>query len=709
MPEQLDIKGPNAISPKSDPVKAGVPKETEESRSEFLEAKKRFELAWEAERDQREEAFDDLQFCHVEEAQWDDYTRTLRKNRPQYSINRLKVVVNQLVGDMRQSQISSKVRPVAGEATTEMANMLNGLIRNIENDSGFDFIKTVAYKEAATGGFGAWQIVTEWNDEDSFDQSIKYKPIHSATTSVYFDPASRDECHRDAMFCFVTDEISKDEFKNLYGDEVPVSSLSTEDHDSVKILQDRDTIKVADYWVKEPYTKTVGYFSDGTVKEIDADLKARLDELAEMGITVVRERKVRSHKVVHYKMSGDRFIDGPNEWAGKHIPIVPLYGYDIWIEGQHYYHGVVRFAKDAQRIYNYTTSAKIEAAARAPQDPWMVTPRMIKGFEQQWQNFPNSNDFALPVNPDPMVPGGLPTRLGAPAMNNALIEQTHQADQDIQATTGKFSQTLGDNPRNQSGKALGIQREQGDLGTYEMSDNLARSVRYSTEILLDLIPKIYGQARVERILHEDGESEMVAFNQPVLDEETGEIVLIENDITLGKYDVVADIGPSYKSKRTEAADTIAYVMQTSPDMAPYLLDLLAKNMDFPLAPELEKRMRKRMLGEGIIEPNEQEAKAMQQKMQSPGYQREIMLKQKMQDLQLKAAEAEAQNVALDAFLKQVELMKDRRSIDLEIDQAAVNIDKTESEIRKNEAAAMKAEAEARRPISAREGVSPAKG
>jgi hypothetical protein len=694
MPQDREIIKPVAIYPKSDPKKAVPEDMDDEDVVKHALAKSRYSESWTAEDDQRSQAIDDLQFTHIEGSQWDEDTLALRKDRPKYEVNKVALSVEQVLGDMRQSHISGKIRPVSGDATIQMAEQLNGLVRNIENDSDFKYIKEISSKEAFTGGFGAWQIVTEYNDDDSFEQSIKIKPIHSATTSVYFDAASRDYCHRDAMFCFVKQDISKQVFKELYGEETPISSMDTENYISSKDWQDRDTVAIADYWVKEPYKKRIGLFSDGSTKEITPEIEKVLDEMAEGGISVVQEREVDSHKVVHYKMSGDSFLDGPNEWAGKYIPVIPQYAYELWLDNQHYYRGMVRFAKDAQRIYNYTTSAKIEAASRAPQDPWMVTPRMVKGFETKWQDFPNTNDFALPFNPDPMVPGGVPQRLGAPAVNNALVEQTYQADQDIQATTGRFAPSLGNNQREQSGKALGIQRQQTDLGTFEMVDNLARSVRYCTEVLLDLIPKIIDTPRKERILGEDGESNLVEFNKIVYDNETQEAVLVENDITLGKYDVISDVGPSYLTKRMETAENLAFLIQTAPDLAPMALPFYLENMDSPGVQELKAMLRKQLINQGMLKPNEKEQIEIQEQQQDPAFIVQQQMQAQMQELQLKTVEAEARTKAAESFLAEIKAQTAAKGAPIEGEQALADVEKTESETAKNLAVAEKALADA---------------
>lgn len=655
------------------------------------QALKRRSESWTAEEDQRSQALEDINFCHREQSQWDDYSKATRKDRPKYEINKVLQAVRQVLGNMRKSQFSSKVRPSGGEATQEMADVFNGLIRNIENDSNFENVTQVAGKEAITGGFGAWQIVTDYNDDDSFEQSIKIKPIHSATTSVYFDSASSDEHHRDAQYAFVDQEISKIEFEQKYGKSTPQSSISKEEYSSNNNWSERETIRISDYWVKIPVKKQIAELSTGEVVDYDDDFKKIEDELTLNDIVVKRTRSVKSHKVQHYKISADKILDGPNDWAGKYIPIVPVYGTQIWIDGQHYYSGMVRFSKDAQRIYNYTTSFKIEQAANSIfTDRPVVTKRMLAGNEKYW----NSNRPGEPivVNPDPRMPGGIPVRLGSTAVNSALVEQTYQADQDVQATTGIYAQSLGNNPREQSGIALQTQQQRGDNGAFEMMDSVARAVQYSTEILIDLLPKIYDTERQERIIHDDGTSKFVPINKEVIDRQTNEPV-IYNDLATGKYDVVSSVGPSFKTAREEAANKMAFMMQTAPNVTPLLLDIWAKNLDIPDSEEISKRLRKPMIEQGIATPTEEEKKEMEEAANTPQAQMQAQLQSKLQELQLKTVEAESRLKAAEAFTAEQELKQGKVMFTQELQQAEADIDKTESETVKNLTLAEKQERE----------------
>lgn len=669
----------------------------EESKDEaFQLALKRYPMALSAEEDQRALVCEDIEFALIEDHQWGEYEKRKRKKRPKYEINKIALAINQVIGDMLQSQISAKVRPSKG-GTQEIANVYNGIIRNIEAESRFDRVKKNVAKSAFAGGFGCIELYTEY-DEDSVDeQVIRIREVIDAPNCAFPDPASQEAMNRDAMFWFIRKRISRDAFKERFGEDRPPMDLEAPESEEVELESDRDLVTIAKYWCKKPYKKRVAKLSDGRTIEIGDDEEKVLDELAVAGVEIVAEREYDSYKVVGRWMDAGGWLTDEEEWAGKHIPVIPVYGYEMWHDGQHYYRGMVRLAKDPQRIYNYTTTAKIEQTALSNNHKPMITPRQVMGFEQDWSD---TSPFGYRrFNSDPTVPGGAPLYPSPYPANGALIEQTQQAEQDIFATIGRQSQSLISNPRDQSGKALQTQKASADLGTHELMDQLAAAVKYVAEQLVDLIPKIMDTPRVERMLLEDGTDKLIPLNQEIIDEQTGQSIGIV-DLNQGKYDVVPDIGPSFQSKRTEAVDTLSFLIQTNPALSQVTLDLLAKNMDFPFAPELEKRIRRMMIQQGIIDPNEQEMKEMQAKANTPQAQAEAQMQQMLVQLNLKMAEAEARAKAAEAMLKEIEINKNSKIMPAEIAQAAADVDKTESETVENYA---QADRTRREPISSDKG------
>mgnify|MGYP003668142540 CR=1 FL=1 len=616
-------------------------------------AVKRFERVETKERDQRRLAVEDIKFAQTEDGQWDEGAKEKRRNRPRFTINRVAGAIDQLIGDQRQNRTDIKIRPVSGGADEDIAKVYTGLIRNIESASKASNAYDCAFDEVVNGGFGGWRVTTEFNDDDAFDQDIRIKPLNTATTSLWFDDAAKEYDKRDANFAFVTVDMPLEEHKKRFPDS-PMSAWSQMDFNSSSCQNwhGSDTIKVAEYWVKTPITKELALLSDGRV--IDADEEASvLDELSAQGITVKRTRKVKSHKVEMYLMDGSTILEGPKQWAGKFIPLIPMYGRQSHIEGQTYTRGLVRFAKDASRIYNYEISSIIETSALTPKDPLWYTPAMAKGHEAKYRNFTTQNSPFMPYNSDPKAPGP-PVRGGAPAVQQGSLSIIQNASMDIYHVTGMQPPSIGTNPELKSGKAIQAQERLGDRGQFIFTDNLVKSQEYCAEILLDLIPRIYDTERQVRIMAQDGESENVFINQAVRDEQTGENVLV-NDLSVGKYDVTAESGPAFATQRQESAQQILDLIATSPMFENLAMDLVAKDLPILESKELTKRVRKLQIQQGIIEPTDEEREELGlNEPQEPDAQQEavttniqLQTEKLISDIEVQEAKAQQGFIKLD--------------------------------------------------------------
>lgn len=618
------------------------------NQDKFSEIMANWDAVNETEKDQRELAVEDTYFAHVAGAQWDELGKKAREGKPMYEINKTGPAINLVVGTQRQNKISMKVRPLNNGATKDIAKTYNGLSRNIENRSKFDNIQNVAFKEVVTGGYGAWQLSTGYSNDQSFNQDISIKGISSACNSVFFDVGSVEDNHRDANWCFVVADIPISEFKKQYPDAIQ-STLDSQGSSNYRNgWCEKDSIRIADYWAKEPFNMKIVMLSDGRVMELNEKTEKIIDELVDKQITVVKERTIKSHKVVHYKVSGAEILEEKKEWAGKNIPVVMTYGYNIIVDGIRHVRGIVRMAKDSQRLYNYSRSAIVEATALAKKDPTWLNAEEVAGFEGEVGK-------DKPIQIYNQTPNGRgPLRTGAPSVQQALIEQANQASDDVKVTTGFFDPSLGNNPANQSGKAILAQQQQGDLGTYELTDNLVKSVEYTAELLIDLLPKIYDTERQETIINEDGSEEVVFINSVEKDNETGEEVIV-NDLSLGQYGVVASNGASYATKRTEMLNTLVSLGANDPQFAQVSADLVAKNLDFPFADELADRLRKPMVASGIVEPSEEELEKLQQNAPQPNPM--DLLNQEMIKLEAEKKAAEVDNLILAGQKTKAEIAK----------------------------------------------------
>lgn len=557
------------------------------------------------ERDQREKAIRDLLFVDAEDGQWEEHAKHKRADRPRYTIDRISGPIDQIIGNQRQTKLSIKTFPLK-DGTKEISETLNGLIRSIENLSNADNIYDNAFTETVKCGYGGWRVLTEYEPDDPFVQHIVLKQVNSAASSMFFGASDEYSC-KDSNWAALLYEMDLEEYKETY----PNATVTTFPQERYAWAYNcgwikRDTIVVAEYWEKIPTKKNIGKLSDGRIIDLDEEGKV-LDELAQREITVVDQKEVDSHKIQMTKVSAAEELEPAKEWAGKYIPLIPLFGKTSVIEGKKFVRGIVRKAKDAQRIYNYTSSQKVEAAALSPKDPFMATPTMVAKYKHQWETF---NVKAVPIllyDADPQIPGGRPERAGSPTIQQALIEQTSQAAQDIYATTGIEPASLGSVPTLKSGKAINAEQQMGDRGSYVFQNNLEKSLQYTGEILVDLIPKIYDSERVIKVLGETGQEEDAVINQTVIDEETLEPVIV-NDLSLGSYGVVVRTGPTTPTKRLETVEQLTMLVEGDPEAKLLFGDLMLDNMDINGAEEMKERVRKIQIDRNMVKPSEEEIK-----------------------------------------------------------------------------------------------------
>lgn len=514
-------------------------------------------------------ALDDLEFVAIPEKQWPDAIRTERESngRPCITTNKLPVYIDQVVGDERQNRPEIKVIPVDDKADVYIAEILSGYIKNIEQTSNYDVAIDHAFEHAVTCGYGALRVNTEYSDDDSFEQDIVIKKIDNAL-SIYWGKHSEYDCS-DAPYCFVVSDISREDFKNKYKSEpMPFNEA---DSQYVEDWCTEDKVRVCEYFVKEPIVKTIYLLEDG-----------RVVEKTGAGDIVVKKRKVNSYKIHWYLLSGNKVLDD-REIHGKYIPIIPVWGKEVNVGGKRVIRSLIRNAKDPQRMYNYWQSCDTELVALAPKFPFLVTPKQIAGHESQWDESNKRNFNYLLVNPDAQAPGW-PQRQMPPQASSAMVEKIQMADQEIRDTTGLQKASLGMASNERSGKAIMERQKQGDIATFAFIDNLARSITYLGRVLVDLAPYILDTERIIRMGMEDGLQKFEAINVNDGDK-------IINDLSIGKYDVVATVGPSFATQREEARRSMSEFIQYYPQAAPFIGDLFAESMDWKGADKFAERLR----------------------------------------------------------------------------------------------------------------------
>lgn len=617
-------------------VGSNPPKTSGDDGDKMATMLSRLQMAQAAYSDSREDELDDLRFMAGSpdnQWQWPADVLATRGSvqgqtinaRPCLTINKLPQHVRQVTNEQRQNRPSGKVIPADDNADVEVAEIFNGVMRHIEYMSDADVAYDTACDNQVTYGEGYIRLVTEYCDEDSFDQDIRIMRVRNSF-SVYMDPTIQDPCGADAEWCFVTEDILKSDYERMFPDATPISTLMSQGVGNESMAQwlAEDTIRIAEYFYKDYEKATLHLYPDnqtafkGTPQ--DANLQAMFGK-------PIRTREVDRQKVMWMKTNGFDILD-EREWPGKWIPVVRVIGNEWEVEGRMYISGLVRNAKDAQRMYNYWTSQEAEMLALAPKAPFIGYGGQFEGYEQQWKTANTTNWPYLEVNPDVTDGAGgvlpLPQRAQPPLPQTGLIQAKMGAGEDIKATTGQYDASLGQQGNERSAKAIVAREKQGDVGTYHYVDNLARAIRHITRQVVNLIPKIYDTQRIARIIGVDGDVSMVKFNptQPepvkeVRDMETGGLIEKIYNPGVGTYDVMVTTGPGYMTKRQEALDAMSQILQSNPQLWGVAGDLFIKNMDWPGAQEMAERFKKildpKVLASGDESP---EMAAAQQQMEA---------------------------------------------------------------------------------------------
>jgi len=622
----------------------GNPTTTPNEQSDVLATMRhRFQMAMSAYSESREDELDDLRFMAGSpdnQWQWPADVLATRGSvqgqtinaRPCLTINKLPQHVKQVTNEQRQNRPSGKVIPADDKGDVEVAEIFEGMVRHIEYMSDADVVYDTACENQVTYGEGYFRILTEYCNENSFDQDLRLGRIRNAF-SVYMDPLIQDPAGCDAEWCFISQDLEKDEYERQYPNAAPITSIMSQGVGDQSLSQwiNENTIRIVEYFY-HTHTPTKLNLYPGNMSHFDGSLEDK--EMKQMGLKPIKSRTVDVKKVMWMKSNGYEVLQ-EQEWAGKWIPVIRVIGNEFEVDGRIYVSGLVRNAKDAQRMYNYWVSQEAEMLALAPKAPFIGYGGQFEGYENQWKTANTTNWPYLEVNPDVTDGMGvtlpLPQRASPPLAQTGLIQAKMGASDDIKSTTGQYDSSLGATSNERSGKAILARERQGDVGTFHYGDNLTKAIRFATRQLIDLIPKIYDTARIARVIGIDGEVSMAKIN-PEQDEPVKKIVdeagiVIEKiyNPSVGYYDVVATTGPGYMTKRQEAMEAMAQILQGNPQLWAVAGDLFVKNMDWPGAQELAERLAK-TIDPKLLSANDEDPalQAAQQQIQAMGQEMEGM-------------------------------------------------------------------------------------
>lgn len=557
--------------------------DTTDVDSRIGEAIKFLEWANDADTMNRQEALEDLKFVNGE--QWPIELQNSRnlESRPVLTINKLDGYCRQVINQIRQQRPRPKVHGMNSQSDAKVAQVIQGIIRHIEANSNADNAYDTAADYSVRMGWGFIRVRTDYVSDDSFEQEIYIDPVDNPFT-VYFDPNSVLPDGSDGETCLITTMMSKKAFKKMYpgADVDSFTQRGTGDSQSEWIT--KEDIRVAEYFYTVRKASKLILLSDGS-SIFEDEFKKQQEMFIQGGVYPIDERPSVRKSIKWCKLTATEVLE-EGDWAGKYLPIIPVYGRHVVIGDKRKKFGMVRYAKDAQRMYNFWQTSTTESVALAPKAKWVMAEGQDEGHENEWATA-NIKSFPLLRYKQTDIegrPAPAPQRLQPEPPPTGILAATASIDDDIKTLMGIFDPAQA-GQGNISGKALNGQQQQVDLSNFDFYDNLTKSQCQVARLILDLIPKIYDTQRVLRIIGDDGKPELVTVN-----ERDAANQVVNNNLMVGLYDVVMDTGPGYNSKREAAVEAMTPILAADPNLMAQIGDLWFRNQDFPGADLIADRL-----------------------------------------------------------------------------------------------------------------------
>lgn len=598
----------------------------------------------EADRRNREEASKDLAFAAGE--QWDQRVIEARRRagKPILTFNRIPTFVSNVIANRILTDVTIKVLP-EDESNQDKAKIRQGIIRNIMKNSEADRAFIEAFKNQVICGIGHFQISLDFADDDVFEQDINIIPIPDPL-SVVWDSESVDLTGADADHVFVIDALDKDEFHRRYPDAV-VGDFGLDSHFFDRSTRDRgDVVHVVSFWRMRSETRELALVEneDGSTSVIDiTDEKDDSDILARVvvdrdGRPVIRESKRR--KAEMWLLTSQSILAGPYVLPITRVPVFKQIGWEVFTDEGRMRWGLVRFLRDPQKLHNFWRSVVAEKLMKAPRNVWLAPIEAVKGYEDIYRRSHISDDPLLVYNSDAGVP---PQLVNPPDIQNALLTEASQSAQDLRDISGISEAALGLTSNEVSGQGILARQRVGELGMVIYNKNADEAIQEAGKVVNELIPIVYDTIRTVKILGEESDSiQFITINRT-----------LEDDITIGKYSVVSSTGPSFTTKRVEAAEAMFNMINAMPQTLGVAADLIIDAQDWPGKEKIVRRLRMQ-LPPGFVDPDELPPEVIQQQaaqQQAAQQQAQIQLAQvaaELREKEARAREAEARALASEA-------------------------------------------------------------
>lgn len=637
----------------------------DDSDTLLAQARHRFAAVQTAEGGQRERERKEQRFASGR--QWDSDLESDRRvdRRPCLVMNRIPQFLHQVTNQQILTPMAMRVQPVDDFADIHTAKIVQGLLRNIEVISNADVAYRTAYEAAVGQGVGYFRVLTEYESPWSFKQIIKIARVRNRFC-VYLDPAHQELDGSDANWGFLVERIGRSEFCQRYEVSYPTLDMWTGIGDS---WITPDEVQVAEYFYREWQRATLVRLADGSTL---------LDTDAPPGVPIVARRPTHLPVVWWCKINGYQLLE-KTRWLGSTIPIVPVYGEERDLDGKVERTGVTHGLMDPQNVYNYMASAEAEAIGLAPRAPFIMAEGQDEGYEEMWQTANTRNHPRLVYRP--VSVGGVlvprPERNAVEPAVQAISQARLLAVEDMKASVGLYDASLGARSNETSGIAIQNRQREGGLATAHYPANLRVALRRSGMICLELLPQIYDQAQIARIIGEDGEAQQVQVNQPFTDEQGHEQLY---DLTVGHYDLVVSSGPSHATQREAAAEQINALVTAFPPLMSLAGDYLVRSLDMQYGQEIAARVKTQVPPEALAatetgRPEDQVAGLRNQVQQ---------LSQQLQALNTYAQQAEGQQDQLQQQVQQLTLRLATKEDEVRLKGRALDLKQQELELKRLE-------------------------
>ena len=523
------------------------------------------------EQDERDQGNADTKFINGEH--WTPEAKASRKGRPCLTINDLPTYLDQIDGAIRSNKPGITVHGVDSVSDPATALVISGLVRRIERQSSASRVYGYAGLHTAAGGRGAFRVVTEFSNDEDMDQEIFIRKIKNPY-SVFYDPDALQDDKQDGQYFFIVEDISVDSYNRKYkGSPIDFSTAGA----GFNNWRSGEKVRVAEYFYrKQVDTKTIYVLEDGSLSK----------EAGENG-KYKRKREIPITEIWWEKVDGKSILEGPIKVNGPMFPVVLVWGKELCVDGKVEVRGIARHSKDAVRMYDYWRSSHTETVALAPKNPYLIADTLLGEYGDVWKKAADELYFFLPYKTDPNNPTLRPFREQMATGSPGMLQEIALAGQDKKDTIGIQDAMLGKKSNERSGVALRERRQTGELGHYAYVDNTGEGVKTCGKIVVGMIPFVFDRKKTIRILGPDYKEKIVGINgEPNKD---GKIY----NLSVGKYDVDIDVGPSYSTQRDEFVDKMGQILPNmTPERVDMISDILFDEMDMPRADEIAKRFRK---------------------------------------------------------------------------------------------------------------------